>query len=162
MSVTAATKTMLERLGFSDSVAAYLMRDCGIDSLQKVTYLDGEDDVENTINDVTSPGGAAVTSHNNGIPVPISAVANLNICVYYLKHMERVQCKHVVTDIDLELVRGYDRQIYEATYVGSILALFISSRSCEPRMEGMLTCCCLTISLGQTIWATWLALLKPS
>jgi hypothetical protein len=45
MSVKASTKTTLERLGFIDAVASYFMRDCGIDSLQEVAYLDGEDNV---------------------------------------------------------------------------------------------------------------------
>jgi hypothetical protein len=73
----------------------YLTRDCGIDSLGEIAYLDGEGDVYTTIKDVTSPGGtvtvetgtSAVTSRNNVIPVSIRAVANLKLCVYYLKNM---------------------------------------------------------------------------
>jgi hypothetical protein len=98
MSVTSATKSMLERMGVSDAAVAYLIRDCGIDSLEKVAYLDDEDDVENTIKGVTSPGrtvtvgtwSSAVTSHNKGISVLIRDVENMKLCVYYLKHMERV------------------------------------------------------------------------
>jgi hypothetical protein len=40
----------------------------------------------------------------------IRAVANLELCVYYLKHMERVQRKLVVATIDLDLVRSYRDQ----------------------------------------------------
>jgi FlaG/FlaF family flagellin (archaellin) len=74
---------------------------CGIDSLDEIAYLDGIEDVDTTIKGVTNPGGTVttgegtsrVTSRNNGIPVSIRAVANLKLCVYYLKHMERVQRK---------------------------------------------------------------------
>jgi hypothetical protein len=57
LSVISATKTILERLGFSDAAAAYLTRDCGIESLKDIAYLDGDDDVENTIKGVASTGG---------------------------------------------------------------------------------------------------------
>jgi hypothetical protein len=43
------------------------------------------------------------------------------------------------------------------TSAASILDFFISSLPFEPRMEGTLTCCFLTISLFQTTWATWSA-----
>jgi hypothetical protein len=90
MRVTSATKTTLERLGFSDAAAAYFMRDCGIDSLKEISYLDGDNNAENTIKGVSSLGGTvtvgtgtiAVTSHKNGIPVSIRYVANLKLCVY--------------------------------------------------------------------------------
>jgi hypothetical protein len=86
--------------------------------LEEIAYLDGEDDVDTTIKGVTSPGGTvttgpgatAVTLHNNGIHVSIRAVANLKLCVYYLKYMERVQRKPVVNTINLALVRSYRDQ----------------------------------------------------
>jgi hypothetical protein len=89
---------MLERLGFSDAAAAYLTGASGIDFLDEIAYLDGIDDIDTTIKGVTNPGGTVttgegtnrVTSHNNGIPVSVRVVANLKLCVYYLKHMERV------------------------------------------------------------------------
>jgi hypothetical protein len=97
---------MLERLGFSSAEATYLTRTCGIDSLDEIAYLDGIDDMDTTIKGVTNPGGtvttgtgsAAVTSLNNGIPVSIRAVANLKLCVYYLKYMERVSQAHCHLD----------------------------------------------------------------
>jgi hypothetical protein len=109
MSSTSSIRTMLERLDFSQDAATYLTGTCGIDSLEEIAYLDGEDDVDTMIKGVTSPGGTvttgsgttAVTSRNNGIPVLIRAVANLKLCVYYLKHMERVQRKPVVNTINL-------------------------------------------------------------
>jgi hypothetical protein len=63
--------------------------------LEDIAYLDGVDDVDTmskgvtcTAGTVTTGSGAtSVTSHNNGIPVSIRAVANLKLCVYYLKHM---------------------------------------------------------------------------
>jgi hypothetical protein len=109
---------MLERLGLSSSAATYLMGTCGIDSLDEIAYLDGIDDVDNTIKGVANQGGmvttgtwsAVVTSRNNGIHVSIRAVANLKLCVYYLKHMERVQSKPVANLINLTLVRSYRYQ----------------------------------------------------
>jgi hypothetical protein len=106
---------MLQRFGFSDASAAYLTGTCGMDSLDEIAYLDGIDDVDTTIKGVTNPGGTVttgegssrVTSLYSGIPVSIRAVANLKLCVYYLKHMERVQRKPVPHAINLLLVRSY-------------------------------------------------------
>jgi hypothetical protein len=88
---------------------------CGVNSLDDIAYLDGIDDVDTTVKGVTSPGGTvttgtgvtAVTSRNNGIPVSIRAVANLKLCVYYLKHMERVHRQPVANEINLVLVHSY-------------------------------------------------------
>jgi hypothetical protein len=52
---------MLERLGFSSAAAAYLMSTCGIDSLDKIAYLDGINDVDTTIKGVMNPGGTVTT-----------------------------------------------------------------------------------------------------
>jgi hypothetical protein len=109
---------MLERLGFSEAAATYLTGTCGIDSLDEITYLDGIEDVDTTIKGFTNLGGAVttgtgttrVTSHNNGIPVSISSVANLKLCVYYLKHMKKVQRQPVSNAIKLVLVRSYRYQ----------------------------------------------------
>jgi hypothetical protein len=98
MSVTSATKTMLELLGFSVAAAIYLTRDYDIDSLDEIAYLDDEGDVDTNIKGVTSPGGTvttvsfatAVYLRNNGIPISIRDVENLKLFVHYLKHMERV------------------------------------------------------------------------
>jgi hypothetical protein len=120
-----AIKTMLERVGFSDAAAAYLTGDSGIDSLDEIIYLDGIDDIDSTIKGVTNPGGTVttgtgtsrVTSRNNGIPVSIRAVSNLNLLVYYLKHMERVQRKPVPSAINLVLVCSYrDQQRHEVGF----------------------------------------------
>jgi hypothetical protein len=98
---------------------------CGIDSLDEIAYLDGIDDVDMIIKGVTNPGGTLTTgegtsriiSRNNGIPVSIRAMANLKLCVYYLKHMERVQRKPVPNAINLLLVRSYrDQQRLEAGF----------------------------------------------
>jgi hypothetical protein len=118
MSPFNAIRTMLERLGFSEAAATYLTGTCEIDSLGEIAYLDGIDDVDTTIKGVTNPGGTvmtgsgtkAVTSCNNGIPVSIRAVANLKLCVYYLKHVERVQHQPITNAINLVLVRSYRDQ----------------------------------------------------
>jgi hypothetical protein len=57
MSVESAANTMLEHLGFSYATVVYLTKDCGIDSLEEIAYLDGDGDVETIIKDITSPGG---------------------------------------------------------------------------------------------------------
>jgi hypothetical protein len=108
MSSVNAIKRMLERLGFSDAAATYLIGTCGVDSLGEIVYLDATEDVDAMIKGVTNPGGTVamgestsrVTSRNNGIPVSIRAVANLKHCVYYLKHMERVQRQTIPNEIN--------------------------------------------------------------
>jgi hypothetical protein len=93
MSSVATISEMLESLGFSSAAATYLVGTCGINSLDEIAYMDGIDDVDTTIKGVTNPGGkvttltgsSAVTSRCNGIPVSIRAVANMKLCVYYLK-----------------------------------------------------------------------------
>jgi hypothetical protein len=116
---------MLERLGFSDAAAAYLTGASGMDSLDEIRYLDGFDDVDTTIKGVTNPVGTVptgtgnnrVTSRNNGIPVSIKAVASLKLCVYYLKHMERVQREPVPSAINLVLVHSHrDQQRHEVGF----------------------------------------------
>jgi hypothetical protein len=77
MSSANAIRTMLERLGFSESAATYLTGTCGIDPLGEIAYLDGSEDVDTMIKGVTNPAGtvttgegtARPTSRNNGIPV---------------------------------------------------------------------------------------------
>jgi hypothetical protein len=113
-----AIRNMLERLGFSEAAATYLTGTCGIDGLDEITYLDGIEDVDTTIKGVTNIGGTVmtgsgatrVTSCNNGILVSIRAVANLQLCVYYLKHMERVQRQPIANAINLVLVHSYSYQ----------------------------------------------------
>jgi hypothetical protein len=123
-SVTSISK-VLQRFGLSDAAETYLTSTCGIDSLDEIAYLDGIDDVDTTIKGVTNPGGTVTTgegtsrviSRNNGIPVSIRAVANFMLCVYYLKHMERVQRKPVPNAINLMLVHSYrDQQRHEVGF----------------------------------------------
>jgi hypothetical protein len=125
MSSANAIRTMLELLDFSEAAATYLTGTCGVDSLDEIAYLDGIEDVDMTIKRVTNSGGTAmtgngttrVTSRNNGIPVSIRAVANLKLCVYYLKHMERVQRQPVANAINLVLVHSYsDQQHHEVSF----------------------------------------------
>jgi hypothetical protein len=125
MSSVTSIRTILERLGFSDAAPAYLTSTCGIDSLDEIAYLDGIDDIDTTIKGVTNPGGTVttgtgttrVTSRNNGILVSIRVVANLKLCVYYLKHMERVQRDPAPSAINLVLVHSYrDQQRHEVGF----------------------------------------------
>jgi hypothetical protein len=125
MSAVNSIRTMSQRFGFSEAAATYLTGTCGIDSLDEIAYLDGIEDVDTTIKGVTNMGGTVttgegtyrVTSRNNGIPVSIRAVSNLKLCVYYLKHMERVQRKPVPNAINLVLVHSYqDQQRHEVGF----------------------------------------------
>jgi hypothetical protein len=115
----------MSSLAFSESAATYLTGTCGIDFLDEIAYLDGIKDVDMTIKGFTSPGGTVmtgsgakrVTSRNNGIPVSIRAVANLKLCVYYLKYMERVHRQPIANAIKLVLVRSYrDQQRHEVGF----------------------------------------------
>jgi tRNA (Thr-GGU) A37 N-methylase len=125
MSSVKAIRNVLERLGFSEDAATYLTGTCGIDSLDEIAYLDGSEGVDTTIKEVTNPGGTVTTgsgatratSRNNGIPVSIIELANLKLCVYYLKHMGRVQRQPIANAINLVLVRSYrDQQLHEVGF----------------------------------------------
>jgi tRNA (Thr-GGU) A37 N-methylase len=125
MSSVNAISTMLEGLAFSEAAATYLTGTCGIDSLDEIAYLDVIEDVDTTIKGVTNPGGTVTTgtgttrftSRKNGIHVSIREVANLKLCVYYLKHMERVQRQPVANAINLVLVLSYrDQQRHEVGF----------------------------------------------
>jgi hypothetical protein len=125
MSSVNAIKRILERLVFSEAAATYSIGTYGVDSLGEITYLDANEDVDAMIKGVTSPGGTVttgegtsrVTSRNNGIPVSIRAVANLKLCVYYLKYMERVQRQPIPNAINLVLVRSYrDQQCHDVSF----------------------------------------------
>jgi hypothetical protein len=95
MSSVNAIKRMLERLGFSEDAATYLIGTCGVDSLGEIAYLDVNEDVDVMIKGATNPGGTVTTgegtsratSRNNGIYISIREVVKLKLCVYYLKHM---------------------------------------------------------------------------
>jgi len=109
---------MFVRLGFSSHAASYMTRACGLDSLDEVKYMDTDDNVETMIKRVNRPGGSnttgtgnnRVTTPNNGFTVSIRAEGNLKLCVFYLKHMERVQRTPTASSITLEMVRGYREQ----------------------------------------------------
>jgi hypothetical protein len=112
-------------LGFSAAAATYFTGTCRINSLDEIAYLDGIDGVDTTIKEVTYPAGTvmtgtgvtSVTSRNNGIPISIRAVANLKLCVYYLKHMERVHRQPVANEINLVSVLSYrDQQFHEVGF----------------------------------------------
>jgi hypothetical protein len=83
---------------------------CGITYLDEIDSFDG-----GTV--TTGTGVTSVTSRKNGIPVSIIAVADLKLCVYYLKHMERVQRNTFANSINLVLVRSYsDQQRHEVGF----------------------------------------------
>jgi hypothetical protein len=56
-----AIKRKLERVGFSEDAATYLIGTCGVDSLGEIAYLDGNEDVDAMIKGVTNKGGMVTT-----------------------------------------------------------------------------------------------------
>jgi hypothetical protein len=80
--------------------------------------MDREDYVGNMIKRVNRPGGTvtvvtvneAVTTPNVGLQVSLRAENNFKLCVYFLKHKERVQRVPTAAFITLEVVRGYREQ----------------------------------------------------
>jgi hypothetical protein len=125
MSSASTIRTVLERLGFSQATKTYLTVTCGIYSLDDIAYLDGIDDVDMMIKGFMNPGGTvmtgsgarAVNSHNNGIHVSVRAVTDLKLCVYCLRHMERVHRQPIANAIKFVLVRSYrDQQRHEVGF----------------------------------------------
>jgi hypothetical protein len=125
MSSVTTIRKVLERLGLSAAAATYLTGTCGINSLDEIAYLFVIDDVDTTIKGVTNMGGTvtkgtgatSVTSHINGIPFSVRALANLKLCVYCLNYTERVQRQPVANEINLVLVRSYrDQQRHEVGF----------------------------------------------
>jgi hypothetical protein len=150
-------RKMLKRLGFSEDAVTYLTGTCGIESLEEIDYLDDVNDVDTTIKGITIPGGTvtpgsvatAVTSRKNIIPVSIKAVANLKLCVYYLKHTERVQRKPMMNTINLTLVCSYwDQQRHEASFKNRSEELVINDKEWPSTLETIKEC--LSSQYGET------------
>jgi hypothetical protein len=117
--------TMLLMLGFTEDTAKYLTRNAGLHSLDKVAYLDGDDDVENLTKRVSCPfrttnigtGSTEVTTPHAGCDVSIRADSNLKLGVFCVKRQERVSRKPTVGIIDLALVRSCrDQQKWEENF----------------------------------------------
>jgi hypothetical protein len=146
MSEITAIETILERLGFTREAAGYMTRACYVDSLDEVKWMDGEDDVENMIKRVNRPGGTftvgsgndSVTTPNVGLKVSIRAENNLKLCIYFLKHMERVQRVPTAASITLEVVRGYrDQQRYEEKFNKTAVEPEINDKDWPRDMESI-------------------------
>jgi hypothetical protein len=132
MSSFTTIRKMLEPLGFSSAAVTYCI-----------------DGVDTTIKGVTNPGGmvttgmgvTAVTSSNNVIPVSIRAVSNLKICVYYLKHTERVQRQPVANAINLVLVRSCrDQQRHEVGFKNTAEEPVINDKDWPRTLETIREC----------------------
>jgi hypothetical protein len=112
--VTTTVAKILVRLGLSTAAAGYLTRDAGVSSLEEIAYLD-VDEVEVLIKHLNRAGGSttvgtgatAATSPHAGYAVYTRAESNSKLCVFYLKHQERVSRDPTAGVITLTLVRGY-------------------------------------------------------
>jgi hypothetical protein len=138
--------TMLERIGFTREAAGYMTRACNVDSLDEVKSMDGEDDVENMIKQVNRPGGMftvgsgadSLATPNVGLQVSLRAESNLKLCVYFLKHMERVQRVPTAASIMLEVVRGYrEQQRYEEKFKKTAVEPEINDKYWPRTMESI-------------------------
>jgi hypothetical protein len=95
-----------------------MARACNVDYFDEVKWMDGEDDVGNMIKQVNQAGGTftvrtgneAVKTPTVGLKVSLRAENNLKLCVYFLKHMERVQRVPTAASITLEVVHVYREQ----------------------------------------------------
>jgi hypothetical protein len=135
---------MLERLGFSAAADTYLTGTCGINYLDDIAYLNGIDKMDTTIKGVTNFGGTvttgtvitSVTSPNNGTPVSIRTLANLKLCVYYLKHMERVQSQLIANAINLVWFRSYcDQHRHEVGFKKTLEYPVINDKDWQITLE---------------------------
>jgi hypothetical protein len=141
-----AIAKMLERLGFTQEVEGYMIRACNVDSLDEVKWMDGEDDVENMIKRVNRPDGTftvgsgidAVKTSNVGLQVSLRDDNHLKLCIYFLKHMERVQRVPTAASITLEVVRGYrEQQRYEDKFKKTAVEPEINDKDWHRTMESI-------------------------
>jgi hypothetical protein len=146
MSKVTAIAKILDRLGFTQEAASCMTRACNVDYLDEVKWMDGEDDVENMIKRVNLPGGTvtvgtgndAVTTPNVGLQVSLRAENNLKLCVYFLKHMERVHRVPTAASITLEVVRGYhEQQRYKDSFKKTTVEPEINDKDWPRTMESI-------------------------
>jgi hypothetical protein len=146
MSEVTSIAKILERLGFTREAAGYMTRACNVDSLDEVKWIDGEDDVGNMIKRVNQLGGTftvgtgnyAVTTPNVGLQVSLRTENNLKLCVYFLKHTERVQRVPTAASITLEVVRGYrEQQRYEDNFKKTAVEPEINDKYWPRTMESI-------------------------
>jgi hypothetical protein len=79
-----------------------------------------------------------VTTTNVGLQVSLRDENNLKLCVYYLKHMERVQCVPTEAYITLEVVRGYrEQQRYEEKFNKNVFDPDINDKYWPRTMESI-------------------------
>jgi hypothetical protein len=79
-----------------------------------------------------------VTTPNVGLQLSLRAENNLKLCVYFLKHMERVQCVPTVASIMLEVVRGYrEQQRYEEKFKKNAVEPEINTKYWPRTMESI-------------------------
>jgi hypothetical protein len=79
-----------------------------------------------------------VTTPNFGMQVSLRAENNLKLCVYFLKHMERVQRVPTAASITLEVVRGYrEQQRYEEKFKKTAVEPEINDKDWPRTMESI-------------------------
>jgi hypothetical protein len=101
--------------------------------------MDGEDDVENMIKRVNRPGRTfTVGTANVLLQFYLRAENNLKLCVYFLKHMERVQHVPNAASITLDVVRGYrEQQRYEEKFKKTVVEPDINDKDWHRTMESI-------------------------
>jgi hypothetical protein len=108
--------------------------------------MDGEEEVEKMIKRVNRPvgmftfgsGNYSVTTHTVGLQVSLRAENNLKLCVYFLKHTERVRHVPTAASITLEVVRGYrEQQRYEDKFKKTAVEPEINDKDWPRTMESV-------------------------
>ena len=111
MAETAAIRTMLQRVGFSNEAAVLITGDQGIDSLDEIRTLDDAKS-SNLCKILRRPGGTtgAAGAADPGVKVSARAEDNLKLVIYYVKHQDRVSRTTDIARITLVAIRRLVKQ----------------------------------------------------
>ena len=108
--MAAQLRTAYGRLGFTQQVAATIVDDQGINSMEELAYLD-DTSVEQLCKVIRRPGGTVnapdgTVVPNPGMPISLRAENNLKLAAYMARHrLHRISRSIVAADITLENVR---------------------------------------------------------
>ena len=106
MADAAASRTMLERMGFTNAAAQVMVNADGQGLASMDDFLTMEDDtIESICRVIRKPGGG-----DAGQVVSAKAEANLKMMVYYIKHQDRISRTIAFADVLLNKVRKMKRQ----------------------------------------------------
>jgi hypothetical protein len=113
----AAIRTAMERLGFSNAAAEFIVTEQNLDDLAEFALLT-DAEVENLCKVIRRPGGVIpnpnaaaagqpATVANPGIAVSLRAENNLKLACYFLRYKQRTSRTVAPADITLDAVRAF-------------------------------------------------------